>query len=100
MVRMKEFDPAEVRELAVQAFKRHGYHAAALDTLTDEMGIGRASLYATYGDKRALFRARSAATPTASSRASSRQAARRRRLGGARIGVTLTPQLEAKEVAP
>jgi len=55
MVRTKEFDPDTVLGLAGQAFKRHGYHAISMEMLTEEMGIGRGSLYATFGDKRALF---------------------------------------------
>lgn len=55
MVRTKEFEPDAVLSLAGQAFKRHGYHAISMETLTEEMGIGRGSLYATFGDKRALF---------------------------------------------
>jgi TetR/AcrR family transcriptional repressor of nem operon len=55
MVRTKDFDPDQVLERAAQCFKRHGYHGVSLDTLTDEMGIGRGSLYATYGDKHTLF---------------------------------------------
>ena len=55
MVRTKEFDPDAVVALASQAFKEHGYHAVSMETLTAEMGIGRGSLYATFGDKRGLF---------------------------------------------
>ena len=55
MARTKDFDPAAALECAAQSFKRHGYFGVSMDTLTDDMGIGRGSLYATYGDKHTLF---------------------------------------------
>ncbi len=55
MARNREFDVDEALEAALECFKQHGYHAASLSTLTADMGIGRASLYATFGDKRELF---------------------------------------------
>lgn len=55
MPRPKEFDPTQALDSALECFKRHGFNGASMSTLTKEMGVGRASIYATYGDKRALF---------------------------------------------
>jgi len=57
MARVKEFDPEVALDHALECFKRHGYSGTSMAALTDAMGIGRASLYATYGDKRRLFEA-------------------------------------------
>ncbi|MEE8311666.1 MAG: TetR/AcrR family transcriptional regulator [Candidatus Binatia bacterium] len=57
MARVKEFDPDIALDRALECFKHHGYSGASMSTLTDAMGIGRASLYATYGDKHRLFEA-------------------------------------------
>ena len=55
MARNKAFDPNRALDEAIVCFKRHGYHGTSLAVLTDAMGIGRASLYATYGDKRSVY---------------------------------------------
>ena len=55
MPRPKEFNPTHALDSALECFKRHGFNGATMSTLTKEMGVGRASIYATYGDKRALF---------------------------------------------
>ena len=55
MPRPKAFDPKQALDSALHCFKQHGFNGASLSTLTEEMGVGRASLYATYGDKRTLF---------------------------------------------
>lgn len=55
MPRPKAFDPQRALDSALHCFKQHGFNGASLSTLTEEMGVGRASLYATYGDKRTLF---------------------------------------------
>jgi AcrR family transcriptional regulator len=39
----------------MQVFWREGYQGASLSDLTAAMGINRPSLYATFGDKEALF---------------------------------------------
>ncbi|MEM7312514.1 MAG: helix-turn-helix domain-containing protein [Planctomycetota bacterium] len=39
----------------MQLFWRQGYDATGIAELTEELGIGRQSLYGTFGDKRALF---------------------------------------------
>jgi TetR/AcrR family transcriptional repressor of nem operon len=55
MGRPKAFDPREALEGATRTFRRHGYAGASIDRLTRAMGIRRASAYASFGDKRALF---------------------------------------------
>jgi TetR/AcrR family transcriptional repressor of nem operon len=51
----KQFDAEEVLDKAMQAFWSCGYEATSMQDLVDRTGINRGSLYATYGDKRALF---------------------------------------------
>jgi TetR/AcrR family transcriptional regulator, transcriptional repressor for nem operon len=55
MGRLKAFDEDEVLDRAVNCFWQHGYEATSVRDLADRMGIGSASLYNAYGDKRALF---------------------------------------------
>ena len=56
MPRGKAFDPDAALRKAMQIFWRQGYEATSIDDLVRVMGVNRASLYATYGDKRSLFR--------------------------------------------
>lgn len=51
----KQFDQEVVLDRAMQAFWRQGYTATSMQDLVDATGINRASIYATFGDKRALF---------------------------------------------
>lgn len=51
----KNFDVGATLSKAMQAFWAHGYEATSIQDLVAAMGINRASIYATYGDKRALF---------------------------------------------
>lgn len=51
----KSFDIDETLTRAMQAFWSHGYEATSMQDLVTATGINRASIYATYGDKRALF---------------------------------------------
>ena len=53
--RPREFDETEVVERAMEVFWREGYGGTSLNDLLEETGIGRASLYRTFGDKRGLF---------------------------------------------
>jgi AcrR family transcriptional regulator len=50
------FNERAALEGALQVFWRKGYQGASLSDLTRAMGIHRPSLYATFGDKEALFR--------------------------------------------
>jgi TetR/AcrR family transcriptional repressor of nem operon len=51
----KSFDPAAVLESARDVFWRRGYDGAGLSELEAAMGIGRKSLYDTFGSKRELY---------------------------------------------
>lgn len=53
--RPRKFDEAAALEVAMNTFWRHGYQATTLDHLLQATGMNRASLYATFGDKRQLF---------------------------------------------
>ncbi|MEL6428205.1 MAG: TetR/AcrR family transcriptional regulator [Planctomycetota bacterium] len=53
--RPKEFVREEALARALEAFWAGGYVATGLGDLTAAMGIGRQSLYDTFGDKRQLF---------------------------------------------
>ena len=51
----RQFDANEVLDKAMQAFWSRGYEATSMQALVETTGVNRASLYATYGDKHALF---------------------------------------------
>jgi TetR/AcrR family transcriptional regulator, transcriptional repressor for nem operon len=55
MPRKLEFDRDAAIEAAAETFWEKGYGATSLDDLTERLGIGRASLYNAFGDKRALL---------------------------------------------
>ena len=55
MARTKEFNVDDALMKAVELFWTRGYAATSVQDLVDYMGIGRASLYATFGSKHALF---------------------------------------------
>jgi TetR/AcrR family transcriptional regulator, transcriptional repressor for nem operon len=51
----KQFDPDEALGKAMQLFWAKGYAATGMTELQEQMGIGRKSLYDTFGNKRQLF---------------------------------------------
>lgn len=55
MARTKEFDPDAALQSALELFWRRGYEATSVADLVEHLGIGRASLYATFGTKRELY---------------------------------------------
>jgi TetR/AcrR family transcriptional repressor of nem operon len=55
MVRTKEFDPDVALQRAMELFWQQGYEATSMADLVEHLGIGRASIYATFGGKRELY---------------------------------------------
>ena len=55
MAGRKQFDVDEALRRAMLVFWRWGYSEASIDRLTEGTGLGRSSLYSTFGDKSALF---------------------------------------------
>jgi TetR/AcrR family transcriptional repressor of nem operon len=55
MARPRSFDEAAVLEQAVELFRARGYEGTSLADLESHLGLGRQSLYNTFGDKQALF---------------------------------------------
>ncbi|MEU3842850.1 TetR family transcriptional regulator [Streptomyces sp. NPDC028635] len=55
MARTKEFDPDAALRSALDLFWRKGYEATSMADLVEHLGIGRASLYATFGNKHDLY---------------------------------------------
>ncbi|ASZ12695.1 TetR/AcrR family transcriptional regulator [Chitinophaga pendula] len=55
MARNKAFDPEERLEKAKDLFWEKGYNATSMQDIVDAMGLNRASIYDTYGDKHSLF---------------------------------------------
>ncbi|MBI0380439.1 helix-turn-helix transcriptional regulator, partial [Streptomyces albiflaviniger] len=49
MARTKEFDPEAALQSALELFWQRGYEATSMADLVDYLGIGRASIYATFG---------------------------------------------------
>lgn len=55
MARPRGFDEEEVLDAAIACFWRRGYGATSMRDLGTEMGMGNASLYNAFLDKRRLF---------------------------------------------
>ena len=57
MARPREFDVDDALDRATQVFWSRGYEGTSVQDLVDALGVNRASLYATFGDKAQLFSA-------------------------------------------
>jgi TetR/AcrR family transcriptional repressor of nem operon len=55
MARPREFDPDQALERATRVFWAQGFEHTSLDDLCAATGLNRSSLYAAFGDKRALY---------------------------------------------
>lgn len=55
MARPKSFDPDQALDRAIGLFREHGYEGTSAAMLVDAMGIGRQSLYDSFGDKWQLY---------------------------------------------
>src|ERR1700746_2364219 len=53
--RPRSFDETRALEKATRGFWSKGYDGVTIDDLVAGMGVGRPSLYAVFGDKRAIF---------------------------------------------
>jgi len=54
--RPREFERDEALDKAMELFWTQGYEATGIAALCDQMGLGRQSLYNTFGDKESLFK--------------------------------------------
>lgn len=57
MARTREFDRDVALDRALRLFWLKGYDSTSMQNLVDETGVNRASMYATFGNKHALFQA-------------------------------------------
>ncbi|GAA4785810.1 TetR/AcrR family transcriptional regulator [Streptomyces sanyensis] len=55
MARPRTFDEEAILDRAILLFWRKGYEATAMSDLVGELGLGRSSIYAAFGDKHQLF---------------------------------------------
>jgi len=57
MARPKSFDTDQALDGAIGVFRQHGYEGTSAQMLVAAMGVGRQSLYDTFGDKWRLYAA-------------------------------------------
>ena len=57
MARPREFDSDQTLLRAMRLFWERGYEATSIQDLVDTLGVNRASLYGTFGDKEQIFSA-------------------------------------------
>jgi TetR/AcrR family transcriptional repressor of nem operon len=55
MARPRKFDEAEVKSALRDVFWEHGYEGASYADIMKATGLNKGSLYASFGDKRALY---------------------------------------------
>ena len=55
MPRNKTFDESCLIKDALHLFWKYGFHRTSIQNLVQNLGVNRASLYDTYGDKEGLF---------------------------------------------
>jgi TetR/AcrR family transcriptional repressor of nem operon len=55
VARTKQFDPDAALQSALELFWQRGYEATSMADLEEHLGIGRASIYATFGNKHELY---------------------------------------------
>ncbi|MEO1300102.1 MAG: TetR/AcrR family transcriptional regulator [Cyanobacteria bacterium J06636_16] len=55
MARPRQFDEETVRVSTLQTFLQNGYASTSLSDLEEATGLGRRSLYNSFGDKRTVF---------------------------------------------
>jgi TetR/AcrR family transcriptional repressor of nem operon len=55
VARTKEFDPEAALQSALELFWRRGFEATSMSDLVEHLGVGRASIYATFGSKHELY---------------------------------------------
>lgn len=53
--RPRKFDEGQVLKGAMERFRTHGFSNTSLDDLAEATGVNRPSLYAAFGDKKALY---------------------------------------------
>lgn len=55
-MKQKYFNPEETLQVIAKVFARHGFEGTSLEKLTKKTGLGKQSIYNTYGDKKALLK--------------------------------------------
>ncbi|MCA9684387.1 MAG: TetR/AcrR family transcriptional regulator [Myxococcales bacterium] len=53
--RPRQYEPQQALEAAMAVFWERGYSATSLADLSEAMGMNRPSMYAAFGDKRAIY---------------------------------------------